>query len=662
MPIAPTYPGVYIEELPSGVHTITGVSTSVTAFLGYFKRGTMNAAMQVFSMADVERNVGKLDPLSDAGYALSQFFANGGSEAWVVRVASGTPIASAIWIQDKAGASGVLVLDVTAASEGSWGDNVRFDIEFGTTDPTSTTTRFNLVVSELDQTGPTPRVANTEIFRNLTLDPADSNYAIAVVNDGSKVIRLSQHTPASPPVATTPPAATGTVGTDIKTLPALNKTDNISLKLVKQGATTDLGSFKLDDPQLPATAAELASVLQSKIRGLKDSHGKAWLPGATVSVIGSASTKQFLQAKAGDPDPAAILQFSGAGIVPALGLDDPTRTNVQQYALGSSTAAGAQTLPKGAQVKGADGTPPTDGTPLLGDLATKQGIFALENVDIFNILCLPDVMNLDDSSAGSVITAAEQYCEKRRAFFILDVPQTSGHSRVHVDEIKAWLDVNATLRHKNAALYYPRPLIPDPLKGFRPAPRAPSGTIAGLYARIDADRGVWKAPAGTEAALRGVSSLEYKLTDAENGTLNPTAINCLRTFPVFGNVCWGARTLEGDDQIGSEWKYIPVRRTALFIEESLYRGTKWVVFEPNDEPLWAQIRLNIGAFMHDLFRKGAFEGQTPDQAYFVKCDKDTTTQTDIDHGIVNILVGFAPLKPAEFVIIEIQQIAGQIAT
>jgi phage tail sheath protein FI len=139
-------------------------------------------------------------------------------------------------------------------------------------------------------------------------------------------------------------------------------------------------------------------------------------------------------------------------------------------------------------------------------------------------------------------------------------------------------------------------------------------------------------------------------------------VNCLRSFPVAGNVVWGARTLQGADALASEWKYVPVRRLAYFLEESLYRGTQWVVFEPNDEPLWAQIRLNVGAFMHNLFRQGAFQGQTPQEAYFVKCDKDTTTQNDINLGIVNIVVGFAPLKPAEFVIIQIQQIAGQIVT
>jgi uncharacterized protein len=160
--------------------------------------------------------------------------------------------------------------------------------------------------------------------------------------------------------------------------------------------------------------------------------------------------------------------------------------------------------------------------------------------------------------------------------------------------------------------------------------------------------------------LNGVRSLAYKLSDRENGLLNPLGLNCLRTFPVIGPVSWGARTLQGADVLASEWKYIPVRRVALYLEESLYRGLKWVVFEPNDEPLWAQIRLNVGAFMQNLFRQGAFQGQTPQKAYFVKCDSETTTQNDINLGIVNIVVGFAPLKPAEFVILKIQQIAGEI--
>ena len=127
-------------------------------------------------------------------------------------------------------------------------------------------------------------------------------------------------------------------------------------------------------------------------------------------------------------------------------------------------------------------------------------------------------------------------------------------------------------------------------------------------------------------------------------------------------MAWGARSLDGADALASEWKYIPVRRLALYLEESLFRGLQWVVFEPNDEPLWSQIRLNVGAFMHNLFRQGAFQGTSPRDAYFVKCDNETTTQNDINLGIVNVIVGFAPLKPAEFVILKIQQMAGQVQT
>ena len=213
--------------------------------------------------------------------------------------------------------------------------------------------------------------------------------------------------------------------------------------------------------------------------------------------------------------------------------------------------------------------------------------------------------------------------------------------------------------NKNAALYFPRIKSPDPLDENRLKTFVPCGAVAGVIARTDSERGVWKAPAGIEATLIGVSDLTVQLTDSENGELNPLGINCLRILPGAGRIVWGARTMRGADRLVDQWKYLSVRRTALYIEESLYRGTQWVVFEPNDEPLWAQIRLNVGAFMHDLYRKGAFQGTSPKDAYLVKCDKETTTQIDIDRGIVNILVGFAPLKPAEFVVLQIQQLASK---
>jgi phage tail sheath protein FI len=209
-------------------------------------------------------------------------------------------------------------------------------------------------------------------------------------------------------------------------------------------------------------------------------------------------------------------------------------------------------------------------------------------------------------------------------------------------------------------LYFLRVRMADVVLGGAAEDFPPCGAVAGVIARTDDMGGVWKAPAGKDATIIGAQDLTVKLTDGENGPLNALGVNCLRVFPLIGPVVWGARTLDGADMLASEWKYVPVRRLALFLEESLHRGTKWVVFEPNDAPLWAQIRLIVGTFMHNLFRQGAFQGATPREAYFVKCDEETTTQTDVDNGFVNIVIGFAPLKPAEFVIIKIQQLAGQI--
>jgi phage tail sheath protein FI len=293
---------------------------------------------------------------------------------------------------------------------------------------------------------------------------------------------------------------------------------------------------------------------------------------------------------------------------------------------------------------------------VTGSEGNKTGLYALRKADLFNLLCITPLTR-DADTGSSTLSAALAYCKKRRALLIVDPPSSWKKTSDAVSGVDG-----LGLRDENAAVYFPRIKMADPLKENRLEEFVPCGAVAGIFARTDAQRGVWKAPAGLDATVTGVRELSYKLTDGEHGQLNPLGVNCLRTFPVVGHVIWGARTLEGADRLASEWKYIPVRRLTLFIEESLYRGTQWVVFEPNDEPLWAQIRLNVGAFMHNLFRQGAFQGTTPREAYFVKCDKETTTQNDINLGVVNILVGFAPLKPAEFVIIKIQQMAGQIQT
>jgi phage tail sheath protein FI len=310
---------------------------------------------------------------------------------------------------------------------------------------------------------------------------------------------------------------------------------------------------------------------------------------------------------------------------------------------------------------GDDGDPITDAEISAPGLqAPKQGLYALDKADLFNLLVIPP-LQFDTDVGTATLDAACAYAGSRRAVLLVDSPDAWSTAGDPTAAAVAGLDALMTKRD-NGAIYFPRIMAPDPLQENRLARFAPTGAVAGVIARTDANRGVWKTPAGIEATLVGVPQLAVKLNDAENGRLNPLGIDCLRSLPVIGNVVFGGRTLRGADALADQWKYLSVRRMAYFIEETLYRNTKWVVFEPNDEPLWSQIRLNIGAFMQGLFQQGAFQGKTPSQAYLVKCDRETTTQNDINRGVVNIIVGFAPLKPAEFVVVQIQQLAGQVAS
>jgi phage tail sheath protein FI len=656
MPAQVSYPGVYIEEIPSGVHTITGVATSIAAFVDAFSTGPMDKAVQLFSFADFQRQFGGLYAVSEASYAIQQFFLNGGSQAYAVRVTSTTAnnaaTASAITLGDKAG--GAAILTATAKYKGASGNLLCIDVDYGTAQPNKT---FNLTVSQLALAADgSSRVTATEVFRNLVVDPAQANDAAAVVNAGSQLMTLSAATGSTGKR----PAPTGSVSAvqASATAAGLVAADTLSLKL--NGGDTVM-TATLGAP--PTTLPALAATLQSLIRAArKDVNTAPPAPSATVTIAGSTAGPATLVVKSGAGAAGDVLELTG-GIATKLAF----ATNVGQYALGAAAASEAQLLPGGTAQTGGDGTidftNDADGIAggIIGDPVAKTGMYALLDVDLFNILCIPATMKLSDTDAALVAADAEKLCSDRRAMYILDVPQGTG-GRDAVPSIMQWLDANASLRSANAALYFPRTEIIDPLASFRLRKIAPSGTVAGVWARTDASRGVWKAPAGTEATLSGVQNLGYKLTDPENGVLNPLAINCLRVFPIYGPVTWGARTLVGADQMTSDWKYLPIRRLALFIEESLFRGTQWVVFEPNDEPLWSQIRLNVGAFMQTLFLQGAFQGKSPQEAYFVRCDASTNPQILINQGIVTIVVGFAPLKPAEFVVIQIQQITAQASS
>ena len=292
---------------------------------------------------------------------------------------------------------------------------------------------------------------------------------------------------------------------------------------------------------------------------------------------------------------------------------------------------------------------PTDAAFLRALTAAFAAGGPVDRIDMFNQICVP---GLTDAAAVAMLQAQ---AAARRAFLIADCEEGAQPATVAAS-LAGKTGVNAA----SSALYFPWVMAPDPLQKGAPRAFPPSGFVAGVLARVDDERGVWKAPAGDGASLKGATDLAVRLTDVENEALGRQGINCLRQFSGKGLLVWGARTLAGGiTGPASEWKYVPVRRTALFLQESIWAGTEWAVFEPNDEPLWARLRWSVGNFMLGLFRQGAFQGNTPDKAFFVRCDRETTSQDDIDRGVVKIVIGFAPLKPAEFVIVSIAQLAGR---
>lgn len=804
-----SYPGVYIEEVSSGVHTITSVATSIGAFFGRTSKGKINRATRCLSPADFTRNFGAPHPQSDLAHAVRQFFANGGTDCYVVRLAHNATSAS-ITLRSLAGA-GQPVLVATAKAEGEWANTVRLEIDYSTANPHDT---FNLRV--LQEEG--GAVVASESYTNLSMDPTSPRFAPNFVTQSSLLIDLGLDAgmgdPSNPAsfintignsfagfsqsrrgLSNTAATTAGTLNNLITPIaPALPQTNfdisvngsayvtvdltgwvvpanfaNMATELadiinnnylvslspiqtvscafnniagvgrllsitatsgntasvrIRRSASNDIAAalmlgvdqggiehtrfsnfrpaptasiLRLGDPATPGvlgtvndvSALTQASITQIDIDGtviplnaaphnlVTTAAGDAW----TVNAAGASTVtgdldgvREKLRIIAGAINANATLPWRAEvwgyhlavlaktgtlNAIPATittgtaAFDNGIIRNNRQYSLGTASSSDFVTGGSG----GLDGTAPTV-SDYLGNPTDQSGFHALDPVDLFNLMVIPPDAEVITSDHLQLWGPASNYCAQHRAFLLVDAPPTwagaDGRPAV-VGNTALISDLNVSVK-THAAVFYPRLVFND--GGIRKTTGA-SGAIAGLMARIDSTRGVWKAPAGVEADVRDVLGINVRLTDLENGVLNKKAVNCLRVFP-NRLVNWGARTLAGDDDFGSEWKYIPVRRLALNIEESLFRGTKWVVFEPNDEPLWAKIRLNINAFMMSLFRQGAFQGTSPKAAFYVKCDKETTTQDDRNKGIVNIEVGFAPLKPAEFVVIKIQQIAGDL--
>jgi len=636
MPVQTTYPGVYVEERPSGVHTIVGVSTSVTAFVGAAASGPVDTPVRIFSFADYVRAFGApLDEDRPMGHAVQLFFTNGGAEAVVVRAVAADATAADVTLQDDA-SNDALVL--TARGKGAWanrtaGAGVEVTVDRGAS--ANPDDLFNLVVSQWTVDPRTNASVKTgeQAYANLSMSPASPRHVLDVVA-ASQIVE-----PSIPGTLTPGPSgfsASAAVPGSPTTIPDGARNLRVAVDF---GPPAELALFPGEDGDIDKTPAEIAAELQDRL----DDAGLA----ATATIDGD----DLLRIESGSSElDSAVAVTPGAtgdatGVL-GLGLAWGGREvsgSADRRPADVAPGAAAGRLDGGSDGSGAgaaDIVPPT----------RSGGLYALGALRFprFNLLSLPGLTAADVASVGAAIA----YCREERAFMLVDSPPAPGFPTVG--------SLSALGEH--AAIYYPRLRLGEPRPGgaTRTLNLPASGAVAGVVARIDAARGIWKAPAGLEAGIAGVGDLTQPTDDNVSGQLNPIGVNVLRVFPGAGMVVWGARTLKGDDSLSSEFKYIPVRRLTDYIASSLYLGTGFAVFEPNDPDLWGQLRLAVGTFMRRLFQQGAFqqsEKRAESDSFFVVCDATVNPQSEIDLGRVNVVVGFAPLKPAEFVVITITQMS-----
>ncbi|QDX26519.1 phage tail sheath family protein [Sphingomonas suaedae] len=672
MPLQPTYPGVYVQELPGGTHTISSVATSVSAFVGYLARGPMDAPVQCLDFGDFQRVFGRPDPDSLTSLQVSQFFLNGGTEAWVSRVCAGSapPVQPRVELRgavpvsatdmgegaDKglAPTPGTTLVQIASHNPGSWGENIFVTVDYMTNKPDT----FNMTATLYSESksGNSAshgyHIVEAQHVSAVTLDVRKPESIIAVMQSGNQndALLAVPLLTASPPVSA--PFASGTMLEFIPPESAVSATFTVIVQPPGSDPAMPPPPLQstLDVAVSVSTQADLVAAIQSAIaNAARDLRlfalGDAQVRSCLSPFISPTGTQTpLVQIWVPDPDFADYLVSIRS--TPALFTVQSINHQAQRL------AAPATANP----VEHPDGLPPT-GPDIAGDATARTGIHALDAMRIVNIIAVPDMESMGTADYLAAATATLDYAVRRKAFAILDMP-----SRLTTpSDAAAWATqtlgtVGAGVI--NGASYWPQVQISSPCSA-RPLSLGASGTMAGIYAAADVNRGVWKAPAGITAVLTGVERLAYVMTDQENGQLNPLGINALRSFPVYGSVAWGARTLASANLADDDCKYVPVRRLALYLEQSLIQGLQWVVFEPNDARLWAQIRLSVNAFLHPLYLQGAFVGATPAQAYLVICDESTTTAEDMINGIVNIAILFAPMKPAEFVVINLQQMAGQ---
>ncbi|WP_045855628.1 phage tail sheath subtilisin-like domain-containing protein [Teredinibacter purpureus] len=659
--VTPTYPGVYVEEVSSGARPITVASTSTAAFIGQAEKGSLSEAKLIFNFTQFQSYYGNFQSSSFLAHSVYQFFNNGGSMAYIIRVAGANTASAELVLSDRADVAAE-TLTVSAVSAGVWGNDIEIEITNGTVDAEN---EFNLYVYR----GSGEEASLLEVFENLSMVPSAPTFVETVVSS-SAVIQVSVND-ANPTLAGVQArgASIGGAAPMALTVPETRLRININGDGYQEVDLTDGVGVGVGQVANLNSGANIAAALQFTVRNsiapLRASTDAAAF-NLFVAVIETIDAVDVLVLRSGVSSAGSSVTVARAsdaannatGFLNVGRLDGGRETlgaaitrppNIRyaidsaRYALGDHSPV----APAGPVIAIAAGS---DGDPIINEQPYIDGLNLLDDKQDVSLIAIPGV------ASPSLFGEAVNYCDNRPlrdCFFIGDMPQDYDT----VEEAQGFVG-GVSPKNSYGAVYMPWLNMNDPTGvSSQPITVPPSGFVAGMYAKTDARRGVWKAPAGTSAAIAGATGLITNLTDVEQGLLNPTPyhVNVIRQFAASGRVIWGARTVTSD----AEWAYIPVRRTAILMRVSIYRGIQWAVFEPNDVPLWQALRLNITSFMMTLYRRGAFQGSTPSEAFFVKVDSETTTQDDINAGIVNIQVGFAALKPAEFVVVQISQKAGQ---
>lgn len=691
-------PGVYVEEVDTGAVPIAGVGTSTAGFLGGTERGPTIPQL-VTSFADFKRSYGRLIESSYLGYAVEGFFRNGGGRCYIGRITSEVGVASAALQvgggeevatdggEDEASTNGDGGLRVMANGAGAWGNNVAVIVEDATlrredlfklrclywpkrreggngvsdeddtTDEEATDSEGGEGEGEGEDgngNGVPPREALItqygeeglveELFDNLSIDEADSNYYETTINSASKLIEVEGRATQRPPSGTTwlEMSATGpTEGEEgggegeadsARTNGGVETADEMS-------ADEEAESEEEGEETAPADEEPAAEPALTDIEGVGE---------AKAETLHGAGYETVADIRAADEADLAAVEGIGAALAEKIkanvdkiatdgGTDVLERTDVlTDGGDGETTAATAE------DESGAVGLQHYLGNDTPGE---RTGLAAFREVDEIAIVCAPD-----EISVPGLTTAIKEHCENMKdRFAILQAPPGATEQLLSRGVPNEYIS-----QRGYAAVYLPWIHIMDPETNvMKLVP--PGGHIAGIYARSDTERGVHKAPANE--MIRGAQALELNITKGEQDILNPQGINCIRSFRGRGILVWGARTTSTN----ALWKYVNVRRLFLYLEESIDEGTQWAVFEPNDEKLWARIRQSIGNFLTTEWRNGALMGTTPDEAFYVKCDRTTMTQDDIDNGRLICEIGVSPVKPAEFVIFRITQWTGDSA-